>query len=217
MDCVLAGEPLAQSRRLRRDRCHDQRHLSQYSSGRQLGAKRRHSIRNHGDRHHAYTRNRETPEPEISLGKGERASNPQTLPGGEWIFFQLYTGTASAEQGEVVVQSRTTGERRLLIKGAQDARYVRSGHIVYGNGNTLLVQPFNPDRRTLSGGPVPVLDGVANVGGTDLNAPSLQFAVSSTGTMLYVPVSVAGAAPLTRLVVVTRDGRELPPSSRMRA
>ncbi len=151
-----------------------------------------------------------TPEPVIPLKKGERASNPQTLSGGEWIFFQVYTGTASADQGEVVVQSRATGERRVLIKGAQDARYVRSGHIVYGRGNTLLAQAFNPDRRTLSGGPVPVLDGVANVDGIGLSAPSLQFAVSSTGTMLYVSGSVAGATALTRLVVVTRDGKSSP-------
>jgi Tol biopolymer transport system component len=143
----------------------------------------------------------------ISLRDGERVSNPQMLPGGKWILFLVFAGTATANQGQIVVQSRATGERRVLIKGVQDARYVPSGHIVYGLDNVLLAQAFDPERLTLSGGPVAVLDDVANVDTTSASPPpSMQFAVSSAGTMLYVPGSAAGATALSRLVLVVRDG-----------
>jgi hypothetical protein len=90
-----------------------------------------------------------------------------------------------------------------LIDGVRDVRYVPSGHLVYGRGNTLLAQAFDPARLTLSGGPVPVLDGVSNAGDT---SPAMHVAVSSTGTLLYVPGATTNATALTKLVLVTRNG-----------
>ena len=109
----------------------------------------------------------------------------------------------TTEQGQAVVQSRATGERRVLIDGVRDVRYVPSGHLVYGRGNALLAQAFDPGRLTLSGGPVPVLDGVSNAGDT---SPAMHVAVSSTGTLLYVPGAATNATALTKLVLVARNG-----------
>jgi serine/threonine protein kinase/Tol biopolymer transport system component len=144
-----------------------------------------------------------TAESLISLKDGTRASNPQTLPGGEWVLFVLHaTASTLVGDGKVVVQSRATRERRVLIDGVRVATYIPSGHIVFGRGNALLAQAFDPARLTLSGGPVAMLDGVANA----VNQPAMYFAISSTGTLLYVPGSTAGATALTNLVQVARDG-----------
>ncbi len=143
-----------------------------------------------------------TAESLISIKDGERASSPQMLPGGDWVLFVVHAGAALQDQGQVVVQSRATGERRVLIEGARDVRYMLSGHLVYGRGNALLAQAFNADRLMLSGGPVPVLDGVASTAA----GPFMQFAVSSTGTLLYMPEGAAGARGSARLVQVARDG-----------
>jgi len=57
---------------------------------------------------------------------------------------------ASFEEGQVVVQSRTSGERRVIVKGARDALYLASGYLVVGRGNTLLAQAFDVNRLTLA-------------------------------------------------------------------
>jgi eukaryotic-like serine/threonine-protein kinase len=139
----------------------------------------------------------------VSPKDSERTSSPQMLPGDKWVLFVSHPATATTEQGQAVVQSRATGERRVLIDGVRDVRYVQSGHLVYGRGNALLAQAFDPARLTLSGGPVPVLDGVSNA--ADIT-PAMHVAVSSTGTLLYVPGSSTNATPLTKLVLVARNG-----------
>jgi Tol biopolymer transport system component len=147
-----------------------------------------------------------TPELLISVKEGEQASDPQVLPRSEWVLFMLHRVPAPGEQilplverGQVVIQSPTTGERRVLIEGVRDVRYVASGHLLYAQGNTLLAQAFDLDRLAVSGRPVPVLDGVANSGA----ASYMHVAISTSGTLLYVPgISTA----LTRLVQVARDG-----------
>ena len=146
-----------------------------------------------------------TASPLVSAKDGERTSSPQMLPGADWVLFVSHSapGVATTEQGQAIVQSRATGERRMLIDGVRDVRYVPSGHLVYGRGNALLAQAFDPARLTLSGGPVPVLDGVANAGDT---TPAMHVAISSTGTLLYVPGATTNATPLTKLVLVARDG-----------
>ena len=139
----------------------------------------------------------------VSPKYGESINSPQMLPGDKWVLFVSHPDTGTTEQGQAVVQSRATGERRVLINGVRDVRYVPSGHLVYGRGNALLAQAFDPGRLTLSGGPVPVLDGVSNAADT---TPAMHVAVSSTGTLLYVPGATTNATTLTKLVLVMRNG-----------
>src|SRR5262249_52375128 len=131
-----------------------------------------------------------TPKVVVARKGGDRLSSPQLLPGGEFVLFILYGPGATVEQGQVVAQKLGTSERHVLVEGARDVRYLTSGHLLYSRGNTLLAQATDPRTLTLSGEPVPVLDGVANAGAT---SPAVHFAVSSTGTLLYVPSSSGSA------------------------
>jgi serine/threonine-protein kinase len=137
----------------------------------------------------------------IAAKNNERTSSPVALPGGEWVLMVVHLNTA-ADRGQVVVQSRASGERQLLIDGARDVRYLSSGHLVFARDSALFAQAFDAARRTLSGEPVQVLQGVANGG----SVPLTQVAVSSTGTLVYIPGSAAVTPPRSALVQVARDG-----------
>jgi hypothetical protein len=95
----------------------------------------------------------------------------------------------------VAVKSFVTGEQKLLVEDAADARYVMSGHVVYARVGTLLAQPFDVTRLTVTGKPVGVVEDVMQ----DVNSPftignsgTAQFSVSSNGTLAYLP---GGTAP----------------------
>ena len=85
-----------------------------------------------------------TPERIISVEDGEAVLGPQMLPGGDFVLFTLRpSGTSSWDASQIVVQSLASSERTVLIEGGRDARYVPTGHLVYGLEGTLLAQAFD--------------------------------------------------------------------------
>ena len=143
-----------------------------------------------------------TPELLIAMKDGDRAVGEQILPGGEWVLLALYATGTLVDQGKAVVQSRKTGERRVLIDSVREVRYVPSGHLVFTRGTALLAQAFDASRLTVSGSPVPLIEGVANA--TSAN-PSAFYGISATGTLVYLPGRAIATAS-TKLVQVSRDG-----------
>jgi Tol biopolymer transport system component len=105
-----------------------------------------------------------------------------------------------------VVQSLTTGERKEIIKGGSDARYLPTGHLVYALESTLLAVPFDVNTLSVTGGPVPVLEMVARAGGIGTGAA--HFSVSSRGTVVYIADLGAVVATNRTLAWVDRNGRE---------
>ncbi len=125
-----------------------------------------------------------TPEVLIPMDseKAERGHGPQMLPDGKTLLFTLAT-TGSWDESQIVTQSLETGERRVLIEGGSDARYVPTGHLVYAVGETLLAVPFDLARLTVTGGPVPVVEGVGRAAG-QTGAAHASF--SDFGSLAYV-------------------------------
>ncbi len=144
-----------------------------------------------------------TPEVLIPMDSddNERGHGPQMLPDGRTVLFTLRT-TASWDESQIVTQSLETGERRVLIAGGSDARYVPTGHLVYALGDTLLAVPFDLARLAVTGGPVPVVDGVGRAPG-QTGAAHASF--SDSGSLVY---AVAGVQLDRSLVWAYRDGRE---------
>ena len=155
-----------------------------------------------------------TPERIIDVGEGEQAQSPQMLPGGGWVLFSLRpSGASDWNQSQIVAESLETAERRVLIDGGRDARYVSTGHLVYALDGTLLAVPFNPDTMRVTPGPVSLVEGVADA---SLLTGAAHFALSDTGTLVYVPgvgrpdrFGLSGGSVRT-LVWVDREGREEP-------
>ena len=63
--------------------------------------------------------------------KGESGHGPQLLPDGKTVLFTLRSGDGTWNEAQIVVQSLETGERKVLINGGTDARYLPTGHLVY--------------------------------------------------------------------------------------
>src|SRR5215471_9621656 len=99
-----------------------------------------------------------TPQTIIPAKDDEILHGPQMLPGGDEVLFTVAAnmGDDRWDKALIVVQSLKTGERKTLINGGSDARYVPSGDIVYVLGSNLFAVPFDVWKLQVTGGPVPV-------------------------------------------------------------
>ena len=134
-----------------------------------------------------------TPEVLIS-NSGEIFGRPQILPGGSSVLFTRLPNSLAL--GEVVVHSLESGEQKVLFTG-RGARYIFTGHIVYTVDDVLFAVPFNLDTLEVVGGPVAIVEGVRV-------APTSQYAVSDSGTLVFVPGGTEGSD--RALALVDRDG-----------
>jgi serine/threonine-protein kinase len=86
---------------------------------------------------------------------------PQVLPDGDSILF-----TVSRDRSEdVAILSMSKGTWELLPEIRGRAHYVDSGHLLYGDGETLLAARFDLATRRVDGPPVPLLEGISASGG----------------------------------------------------
>ena len=83
----------------------------------------------------------------------ERHLLPYTLPGGREILFTTVI-SRDWDTANVVPLSLDSGERRVLIPGGADARYVNTGHIVFMKTGTLMAVAFDVRSRQFTGTPV---------------------------------------------------------------
>jgi serine/threonine-protein kinase len=130
------------------------------------------------------------------------------LPDGKTVLFTLAT-TGTWVDSQIVTQSLETSERRVLIDGGADARYVPTGHVVYAVGETLLAAPFHLERLELTGGPVPVVEGVARAPAVGVATGAAHASFSDSGSLAFVPVtSFPQRVGSNELVWVDRQGVE---------
>ena len=144
-----------------------------------------------------------TPE-SLVKAKSEPLVFPQILPDGKSVLFTSRDLTSRQYNVyKVMVQSLKSGERKELFAG-EEAWYLPTGHMVFGlpNNNNLFAVPFSLDRLEVTGGPVPIVEGVPY---------PYYYAISGTGTLVYVPGTTAESAlPQRTLVWVDRNGKEEP-------
>jgi len=146
-----------------------------------------------------------TPKQVAKVDASEIAGGPQMLPGGRAILFTL-ARRGDWDTAQIVVQSLDSGRRQVVVERGSHARYVPTGHLVYALDGTLLAMPFDVTMLAATGEAVPLVEDVAQQGGTAL------FAISSPGSLAYVPRDViTGLLERQRtLVWVDRQGREEP-------
>ena len=150
--------------------------------------------------------------PLTRLEKGEVSHGwPVFLPGGKVVLFAGGAGSGSWENAQVAAQSLATGERRNLVPAGTQPRYAPSGHLVYTQGGNLMAVPFDPERLTLTGAAVSLVEGVVQSPGSG----DAQYGFSATGTLVYVPGGLQ--ENLSTLVWVNRNGTEQPLAAPARA
>jgi serine/threonine-protein kinase len=122
------------------------------------------------------------------------------------VLFTLATGLSAPawDKAHIVVQSLRSGERKTLIEGGSDARYVPTGHLVYALGGTLFAVPFDLRRLEITGGPVPMVEGVRR--GITLSGGAAEFSVSDTGSLVYILGPTATSNALRAFVLADRAG-----------
>jgi len=156
------------------------------------------------------------PEVIVRVDSGEIAHGPQLLPDDETLLFTLVTSTGADrwDKGRIVVQSLKSGERKTVINGGSDARYLPTGHIVYALGGVIFAVPFDVGRLEVSGGPVPVVEGVRRGGAAAITAAAVagaptgtaQFSTAANGSLAFLPGPVSLSNGLVQLALVDRRG-----------
>jgi eukaryotic-like serine/threonine-protein kinase len=148
-----------------------------------------------------------TPEQLVRVDNGYATWGGQVLPGGDAVLYTLMKaprGVPFAEWGnaQVVVQSLTSGERKTLVEGGSDARYLASGHLVFAVSGSLFAMAFDPTAQATSGDRIPILSGVRR------SSPhgAAHFSVSRNGTLVYVPGPANATAALRSLRISDRSG-----------
>jgi hypothetical protein len=155
------------------------------------------------------------PESLIVLKPGEVAQRPSMLPGGDVVLFTLASSvTVSAggptaadwQNAKIVAQSLRSGERKMLIERASDARYLPTGHLMYASEGVLYATRFDAKSLEVLGKAVPVIEGVQRHVGPPSTATA-QADVSDTGTLVYVSGPISLNASAQQLVMIGRDGK----------
>ena len=147
----------------------------------------------------------------VAMKENELAQRPELLPDGTSLLFTLAQATDGPERwdkAKVVIESLTTHERKVLIDGGSDARYVPTGHILYSLRGVVFAVPFDSDSKQLTGATVPIIEGVRR----SLNATTgvAHFDTSSTGTLVYLPGPVTTTTSDRRIARADRAGMNTP-------
>jgi serine/threonine-protein kinase len=145
----------------------------------------------------------------VAVEKNEQARNPQLLPGGA-VLFTIASGE-KAEKTNVVAQTPGAKNRKIIVEGGSDARYLPIGRLVYSLGGSVLSVPFDTRRLDRTAGPAPLPE-MIYAGG---RAGAAQFSFSDNGSLVYVTKSSSLApgtilSPQGVLALVSRDGTATP-------
>ncbi len=130
---------------------------------------------------------------------------PQFMTGGRSVLFTMVPGD-SMDGAQIVVLDLKTLEVRIVLKGGSAARYASTGHLVYASGQTLKAIAFDPDTQLTRGDPVSLPN--IEIRTTPDNGAA-EFALSETGTLLFVTPNASGEV-LRTLSWVDRQGKEEP-------
>ena len=127
------------------------------------------------------------------------------LPDGRSLLLTLTTDTSQDrwDKGRVVVQSLSSGERKVLAEGGSDPHYSPTGHLIYALGGVAVAVPFDLGRLETTGSPVPVVEGIRRAGAATGTA---QFGFSRSGSLIYIPGLASGLGNRQDLAWVDRTG-----------
>ncbi len=148
------------------------------------------------------------PEILVTVNDGEIAHGPQMLPDGRTVLFTVATGTGTDrwDKAKVVVQSSRSGERKTLIDGGSDGRYLPTGHIVYALGGTLFAVSFDLRRLEITSEPVPIVEGIRRGNTPDINTGVAHSASPTPDRSFMFPGPGSTAADQRRLARLDRKG-----------
>jgi serine/threonine-protein kinase len=148
-----------------------------------------------------------TPLTELDESRKERTHRwPQIVPGHDVVLFTVAT-TDSPEfydDARIDAVRLGTGERKTVFEGASFARYVETGHLVFGREGLLFAVPFDIDQLTATGASLPVVEGVMGA----RTSGAVYASIAQNGLLAYLE-----GTPTTRRATLNwhyLDGRTEP-------
>jgi serine/threonine protein kinase len=133
---------------------------------------------------------------------GDNDRFPEFLPDGRrFLFFR-----ASQKDRGVYAGSLNGTDPVRILPDESNAQYVASGggrgYLILRRENTLVAQPFDPERLQITGGIVPIAEYVGIAGNTGYGA----FSASGEGTLVY---GAGNGSSNRQLVWLDRTGKRL--------
>jgi serine/threonine protein kinase len=133
---------------------------------------------------------------------GDNDRFPEFLPDGRrFLFFR-----ASQKDRGVYAGSLNGTDPDRILPDESNAQYVASGggrgYLILRRENTLVAQPFDPERLQITGGIVPIAEYVGIAGNTGYGA----FSASGEGTLVY---GAGNGSSNRQLVWLDRTGKRL--------
>jgi serine/threonine-protein kinase len=139
----------------------------------------------------------------VSIARPDRArgeaeySWPEVLPASSAVLFTI-TSEGAAREKAVAIRDLKLGTTKVLIHGATNPHYSRTGHLLYVSERTLHAVRFDTGTLEISGTPVTVAEDVPAKA-----AGAADAVMSGDGTLAYIP-GVSSAQ--RQLVWIDRDG-----------
>jgi serine/threonine protein kinase/Tol biopolymer transport system component len=127
---------------------------------------------------------------------------PESLPDGQSVLFTNTRGF-TVDEAQIEVLDLESHARKTVIEDGSYARYVPTGHLVFGHGAGIHVAPFDAERREVTGPSVPVPEPIFY----DFENGLPHLALSTAGSLAFVP---GAGSPRRQLVSVDLEGRETP-------
>jgi eukaryotic-like serine/threonine-protein kinase len=144
-----------------------------------------------------------TPIPVTKVDTAQHTSHrwPFFLPDGKhFLYLAMNHDNSRSANDAVYYASLDRREDRLLLRTQTNAIYV-DGFLLFGRGDQLIAQPFDPDRGVLKGEPQTVVTGVM----TDVATWHLDASASNNGLLVFAN----GANGTLQLVWADRTGKQL--------
>jgi len=99
----------------------------------------------------------------IPPGNQEVHRLPHVLPDGTGVLFTVLDAApfslAEWETARVEIMTFATAERQIVLKGAEDGRYLPTGHLLYARGDAVEAVHFDLASRRTTGSPAGILKG----------------------------------------------------------
>ncbi|MDA2914415.1 protein kinase, partial [Acidobacteriia bacterium AH_259_A11_L15] len=133
----------------------------------------------------------------LNQQRGENSHRfPQFLPDGRHFLFFARAGRG---ENAILVGSLDGMEPKLILRTDFHARYA-SGHLLFLRQNTLMAQPFDPDKLEFTGDAFPIAEDVEALGGAWRGV----YDVSENGVLVY---RTGQGGQGTELHLVDREGK----------
>jgi len=129
-------------------------------------------------------------------------AQPQALPDGKtFLFVRGVISGIGSQTGEVVIQTIGKDDATMVLSGVRGGAHLSGGQLIYLRESGLFAVAFDPKARRIEGEP----EALAQNAGVSTGLSISHYAVSHTGTLVYVETQSTGSR--LRLVNVDRSGK----------